>query len=202
MTVDIFYDYVCPYVYRAGRLIADLEALDDDLDVRWRYFPLAQINNKKQDWYVWEQPTVDSGWASKRSAGSLRAFWGAEAARRQGEQQFRRFHLALLKAVHEEALSLDEDETVRTAARIAEVDLEQWQRDYQNPGLLERVREDYGAARERKIFGTPTFVFPGAEPAYLKLTDVVPADDIEDYWSTFVHAVAERPLFLEIKRPH
>lgn len=202
MTVDIFYDYVCPYVYRAGRLIADLEANDVDLDVRWRYFPLAQINNKRDGWYIWEQPTEDSDWADKRSAAGLRGFWGAEAARRQGEEQFRRFHLALLKAVHEEALSLNEDETVRTVAKIAELDLEQWERDYQNIDLLERVREDYEAAREREIFGTPTFVFPDAEPAYLKLTDVVPAEEIENYWRTFVHTVAERPLFREIKRPH
>lgn len=202
MTVEIFYDYVCPYVYRAGRLMADLEALDADLDVRWRYFPLAQVNNTKEDWYIWEQPTKDGDWASMRSAGGLRAFWGAEAARQQSEEQFRRFHLALLKAVHEEALSLSEDETVRTAARIAELDMEQWERDYRNTDLLERIREDYEVARERRIFGTPTFVFPDAEPAYLKLTDVVPAEEVEDYWRTFVHTVAERPLFREIKRPH
>lgn len=201
-SVDVFYDYLCPYVYRAGLWMAELQTLHGDLDVTWRYFPLKQVNNTREDWYLWEQPTTDPDWADRRSASGLRGFWGAEAARQQGEQAFRRFHMALLKAVHAKNLSLGDDETVRTAARIAELDLEQWEQDYGNTDLLERIRDDYRAAREQGIFGTPTFVFPDVRPAYLKLTDVVPEDEVDAYWQTFVRTVAEQPLFLEIKRPH
>lgn len=200
--VEIFYDYLCPYVYRAGLLMATVEATVDDLTVDWRYFPLAQVNNTREGWYIWKQPEEDEEWGNKRSAAGLRGFWGAEAARQQGDDAFRRFHLTLLKAVYERGLSLSEDDTLRTAANIAELDMDRWEDDYRNPALLERVREDYIEAREQGIFGTPTFVFPEAEPAYLKLNDVVPAEDVEDYWQTFVRVVAQRPLFLEIKRPH
>lgn len=201
-TLEIFYDYLCPYVYRASRLMADVQALlQDDLSVEWRYFPLTQVNNKREGWHIWEQPSIDSEWNQKRSAVGLRGFWGAEAARQQGETAFRRFHIALLKAVHEEGLKIDDD-TVRTAARIAELDLERWEQAYSDTDLLERVRIDYETARERGIFGVPTFVFPDAEPAYLKLNDVVPADEVDAYWQTLVRAVAEQPLFLEVKRPH
>lgn len=204
MRVEVFFDYLCPYVYRAALWLDEVERhLDSEVNVRWRYFSLAQVNNTREGWHIWEQPLVNPDWEHHRSARGLRAFWAAEAARQQGEESFRRFHLALLKAYHEEGLSLDNDEAVRAAAERAHLDLARWETDRQNPALLEALKADYTEARSRwDIFGTPTFLFPNARPAYLKLDDLVPADQALAYWETFVRVVAKQQYFLEIKRPH
>ncbi len=204
MKVEIFFDYLCPYVYRAALWLEAVERhLQEEITVRWRYFSLAQVNSRREGWYVWEQPLLNPEWEAHRSAKGLRAFWAAEAARQQGEEAFRRFHLALLRAYHEERLSLDTDEAVRAAAERASLDLTRWEADRQNPALLEALKADHTEARSRwEIFGTPTFLFPNARPAYLKLNDLVPTDQALAYWETFVQVVARQPLFLEIKRPH
>ncbi|MDQ7030083.1 MAG: DsbA family protein [Ardenticatenia bacterium] len=201
--VDVFFDYLCPYVYRAALWLDEVERQHGDVTVRWRYFSLAQVNSRAENWFLWEQPLVNPEWGTHRSAKGLRAFWGAEAARRQGEDVFRRFHLALLRAYHEERLSLANDEALRAAAQRAELDMARWEEQRRDPALLDALKADHTEARERwEVFGTPTFLFPGHRPAYLKLDSVVPAEEAVPYWETFVRVVAQQPLFLEIKRPH
>ncbi|MGH2544521.1 MAG: DsbA family oxidoreductase [Ardenticatenaceae bacterium] len=203
MTVTIYYDYVCPYVYRVGVWLDLLVEQGVDVRPAWRYFSLTQINNKEPDWYVWQEP-VDNprGWQEERRLRGLRAQWAAEAARQQGAEVFRRFHLALLKAIHEEGLSLDGDQATRHAAESAALDLARWEQDRQDLTFLDAIRRDHEAATAQGIFGTPTFVFDGALPAYLKLTDVPRGPESRSYWEEFSQVVAARPLFREIKRLH
>jgi hypothetical protein len=57
------------------------------LTLNWRYFSLEQANNEQgPQWKIWEQP-------EDCPSRGLRAFWAAEAAQRQGEAVFDRFHL-------------------------------------------------------------------------------------------------------------
>jgi len=89
---DVFFDYQCPFVYRAAGLIdAVRRSGDRNLEVRWRYFSLTQVNSKDDGWTVWDAP------ASEPVRGRL-AFQAAEAARRQG--RFDEMHGALLQARH------------------------------------------------------------------------------------------------------
>src|SRR5207245_11458493 len=75
---DVFFDYRCPFVYRAAGLIEAVQRSSrPDIDVRWRYFSLTQVNSKDDGWTVWSAP------ASEKVKGRL-AFKAAEAARRQG----------------------------------------------------------------------------------------------------------------------
>jgi 2-hydroxychromene-2-carboxylate isomerase len=164
---------------------------------------LHQVNYRGGDnWKVWEQPLHGQDWEKERYATSLRAFWGAEAARRQGEEAFQRFHRALLRRVHKDTLALADSQTLLVAARDAGLDLTRFQVALGDPSCLERLAKDHTTAVGRGVFGTPTFVFPRAEPAYLKLTRLLTPEESLDFWQAFRGTVIDRPYVLEIKRPH
>src|SRR4051812_41886394 len=90
--LDLFFDYDCPFVYRAAKM---LEAVGGSgkraVRINWRFFSLSQVNHRKDgpndSWAVWKAPS------SEPVKGRL-AFKAAEAASRQG--RFDAFHQALL----------------------------------------------------------------------------------------------------------
>src|ERR1700694_5724312 len=92
--LEVFYDYFCPFVYRASVLLQNV-GRTRNLKVTWRYFSLAQVNSKDDGWRAWDAP------ASENVRGRL-AFAAAEAARRQG--RFEELHMALLMARHRDPL--------------------------------------------------------------------------------------------------
>jgi predicted DsbA family dithiol-disulfide isomerase len=152
---------------------------------------------------VWDEPHQNpKSWTVQRRMRGLRAQWAAEAARQQGQAAFQRYHLALLRAIHEEHLSLDNEEATQEAARRAGLELDPWMRETQNLERLDTLRRDHEAATALGIFGTPSFVFEGADPAYLKLRGVPTPEETLSYWRTFQTLAATQPLFLELKRPH
>ena len=125
MKVDVFYDYGCPYVHAAAVWLDTVgAALGDRLQVNWRYFPLEQVNSDEgPDWKLWEQP------ADYKSRGRG-AFHGAIAARNQGEEAFRRFHLALLHLKHVEGKEHSQRATLLEAAEKAGLDLARFERRF------------------------------------------------------------------------
>lgn len=202
MQVTIFFDYVCPYVYRASQWLETVQARVPELELVWRYFSLSQINNREPGWEVWAGPRHNpEGWSSDPRLRGLRAQWAAEAARQQGAEAFQRFHYALLRAIHQDQRSLYSDEATRQAAEEAQLELPQWEAACQSLEHLAALRRDHEAAIEHRVFGTPTFLFPGSEPAYLKLSAIPQKSEALRYWRSFQRTVADHPLFLEIKRP-
>lgn len=190
-------------MYRATEWLHTVESgLPDQLAIRWRAFSLVQVNHEGDPgWRIWDQPLIDPGWQERPYAPSLRAFWGAEAARRQGDEAHRRFHLALLRARHRQGLSLAKPETIQAAAQVAGLELAPFREALEDPSCLQRLARDHTEASEVGVFGTPTLVFPGAEPAYLKLSDLPQPEEALAFWAEFQSIVAGRPYVLEIKRP-
>ncbi|MBI3944015.1 MAG: DsbA family protein [Chloroflexi bacterium] len=196
---EVYFDYGCPYVYRAAEVVhAAQAALGNDLQLTWRSFSLEQINSKREpEWKVWDQ-------GADYSSRGLPAFRAGEAARRQGEVAFDRYRLLLLRAKHEHGADIKVWETLRDVAQQAELDLAQFQQDYDDPALLKHIAADHThAVEDYHIFGTPTFVFEGAAPAYIKLGAVPESREKSvELFQEIYHVMAERPLIVEIKRPH
>jgi predicted DsbA family dithiol-disulfide isomerase len=195
--VEIFYDYGCPYVHAAAVWVDSVKAeLGDRLQVNWRYFPLEQVNSTEgPEWKLWEQP------ADYKSRGRG-AFHGAIAARNQGEDAFERFHLALLRAKHEDGKEHSRRETLLEAAQAANLDLKRFERDLDDSSLLAKIGPDYEEAREQYgVFGTPTFVFEDGSSAYIKMRPAAPNGDAVTVFEDFVQTVQGRPYIAEIKRP-
>jgi len=194
--VDIWFDYACPYVYRAAVLLDRVKNQSGGhLVLRWRYFSLEQVNQKHgPDWKLWEQPETYP------SRGRL-AWKGAEAARGQGEEAFERFHLALLRLRHEESWDLTKVETVFEAARRAELDLDRFRHDFDAATLDSLARDHEEGVQRYGIFGTPTLVFENGRAAYVKLRPLPPESEYMPVWERLREIIAERPYIEEIKRP-
>ena len=169
----------------------------DNLEVTWKNFQLEQVNSKEgAEWKVWEQP-------DEHQQRSLVAAMAGEAARRQGEEAFHRFHLALLAARHggEGRIALNEDEPIVDVAREAGLDIERFKEDLKDRSLLDRIASDHTEAVESHgVFGTPTFLFESGNTAYLK-TFIPPEDEAVDLFEHFVAMMADSPFLGEIKRP-
>ncbi len=191
--LEVFYDYFCPFVYRASVLLQNV-GRSRPLKVAWRYFSLAQVNSKDDGWTVWDAP------ASENVRGRI-AFKAAEAARRQG--RFDDFHNLLLQARHRDRLEIDQAEVVERVAVDAGLDLDRFRQDVSDPDILGALARDHRqAVSEHGVFGTPTFVFPDGASAYVRLAEAPEAGDHSTrVFDRLVSVAAGEPSILELKRP-
>ena len=201
MKFKVYSNYRCPFAYRAARWLYELKEQGVDIEPEFGFFSLTQNNNKNKEWYVWEEPQINLHWQSDKRMRGLRAHWAAEAARAQGANAFKRFHFALFRAIQEEHLSLTKGVATRHAAEVAELNMADWEAECDNFAHLERLREDHQWAVGKRIFGTPTFVFEGAEPVYVKLSALLPSEEAQAYWDEIQKMAVARPLLVEFKRP-
>ena len=171
--------------------------LGDDLDITWKNFSLEQINNKEgDDWKVWEQKSL-------HEARALLASVAGEAAKRQGNEAFERFHLALLTARHGggERIALNEDDPIIKVAEESGLDIAQFKKDLEDPALLEIVARDHEESVETHgAFGTPTFIFENGQATYLK-TFIPPEEESVEAFEHFIGLMSKRSYIGEVKRP-
>ena len=190
---DVFYDYLCPYVYRASVLLQHVQDSDHrPIEIRWRYFSLIQVNSKDEGWTVWD--------AKDSEARGRLAFKAAEAARRQGA--FDGFHGALLRTRHEQRADIDDVAVIERVAEESGLDLDRFRKDIADPQIVSALEQDHRAAvAEYGVFGTPTFVFEAGATAYVRLSEPPGASDSVAIFDRVIAIAAEEPRILEIKRP-
>jgi predicted DsbA family dithiol-disulfide isomerase len=191
---EVFYDYMCPFVYRASVLLQNLgRSPNPRLNVTWRYFSLAQVNSKDDGWTVWDAP------AAETARGRL-AFKAAEAARRQ--DRFDDFHMPLLEARHRDRLDIDQIEVVERVAVDCGLEIERFRKDVADPRILESLKRDHTQAiAVHGVFGTPTFVFPEGAAAYIRLAEAPDPTESKRMFERLVSIAADEPSILELKRP-
>ncbi len=192
MEFEVYYDYLCPFVYRASLLLAKVGD-QRSLEIRWRYFSLTQVNSKDEGWTVWDAP------AGERVRGRI-AFASAEAARRQN--RFEPFHSALLGARHQHRLEIDDRKVVEGVAVGSGLELERFRRDLDDPTILETLATEHrNGVASHGVFGTPTFVFPNGASAYIRLADVPEGAEALRLFDALIDVAANESRVLEIKRP-
>jgi predicted DsbA family dithiol-disulfide isomerase len=192
MEFELYYDYLCPFVYRASLLLANV-AGERPIDVRWRYFSLAQVNSKEEGWTAWGAP------AAEKVRGRL-AFKAAEAARRQ--DRFDPFHANLLAARHQDRLDIDDAKVVDEIAEESGLELERFRSDLDDPAILDALARDHKhAVGTHGVFGTPTFVFANGASAYIRLTEAPSGTGALQLFDSLLAIAADEPRVLEIKRP-
>ena len=90
---------------------------------------------------------------------------------------------------------------LKDTAEYAGVDMNRFLIDFNDPAILDRLVEDhFHAVNDLKIFGTPTFVFNGKNPVFLKI-DLSDIENSFDLFKEFFHIAKKRKNVLEIKRP-
>ena len=168
----------------------------EKLDINWKYFSLEQVNSQQgPEWKIWKQ-------SEDYPSRGLVAFQAAEAARRQGEIAFNRFHYTLLNARHRQRQNIAEKNTLIEVARSVGLEMVQFEKDLGDRTLLNRLTEDHTFAVETLgVFGTPTLVFPERQAVFLKLESPPPLGECSSVFNEVRHLVEYRPYIMEIKRP-
>jgi predicted DsbA family dithiol-disulfide isomerase len=194
MEFEVFYDYLCPFVYRASLMLQAIrESGEQDVSIGWRYFSLTQVNSKEEGWTVWDAPDAEP------VKGRL-AFKAAEAARRQ--DRFEDFHAQLLRARHRDRVDIGDVAVIERIADESGLDLDQFRKDVTDSTILRGLARDHEqAVAEHGVFGTPTFVFPNGSSAYVRLAEAPEAADAVRVFNRIVAIAADEPGILEIKRP-
>ncbi|MFC1937021.1 DsbA family protein [Chloroflexota bacterium] len=195
--VEVYFDYLCPFVYNASIWLQRVkDEVGPRLTIKWRFFSLEQVNSQQGPrWKLWEQP---DDYPSR----GLRAFWAAEAAQRQGDDAFGRFHYALLRARHEQRLDIVDVNTLIEVAESAGLEMSLFQKDLTDRRLLTRLAEEYTIAAETLgVFGTPTLVFAEGQAVFLKMAAPPPQEECLSVFTDLQHLAEQRRYIREIKRP-
>ena len=102
------------------------ESTGEAVKVDWKPFSLAQVNSDNNDNNVklWEQPEVING-----TDKTFLAHMSGLAAKRQGEEAFQSFFMALLRARHEDKKDLEDPAVMEDAAAAAGLDMARWRED-------------------------------------------------------------------------
>jgi predicted DsbA family dithiol-disulfide isomerase len=163
-------------------------------EIEWKPFVLAQINSKEgPEWKAWEQPD------DSKVRGML-ALKAGLASMRQGRDPYDKFHLALVKARHEQRKELGDINVVLDCAREAGLDIERLQKDMKDPDILRTIAESHDEGVKKGVFGVPTFVFPNGQSAFLKMFYPDKEQSAEVYES-LIKLMSSWINIGEIKRP-
>lgn len=195
-TIDVYFDYTCPWAWGGQMWLNQVQdELGDKLKINWRFFPLQQVNAKDPDFKLWEPPNDGAN-------ATLRSYQAAHAARKQGDDTFRKFHAALFLKRHEDGRNLGQQQVLESAASDAGLDMDTFRKDLESDEVFSIVKEDFThGKKELGVFGTPTIVFENGQGAYLKVSfRDLPKDPVK-FWDEFVPIVRDRPEAIEIKRP-
>lgn len=207
--ITFYFDFLCPFAYRTA-IWMDMvqEQMGDALTVDWKYFSLEQSNTPADiDWKIWEQPEDYTHHVEKYqpSMRALLAFWGAEAARQQGRPAFDRFRTTLYHARHRDKLDMSQRPNIEQIAEQAELDMEQFRRDFANRDLVDALRRDHLQAIEQyQVFGVPTLTFDECNALFVKMMTIPPAEEtlplLDELRYSFIRPARE--WLAEVKRPN
>lgn len=146
-------DFECPacaFYYPLTKQLA--EEFEDDILFVYRHFPLRQIHRNAEDAAV-----------------------AAEAAGNQG--MFWEMHDILFDKQEEWEEQGNADELFVSYAEELELDMEQFERDFEDRDLLQKVRQDYASGTKAGVNGTPSFFLNGEKiqnpNGYEELRDLV-----------------------------
>ena len=175
------------------------EWLGERLEIDWRSFSLEQANRANRTaepgWRIWEL-------ADDYPSRGLWALRAGEAARNQGPAAHGGYHMALLRARHEQGLDIADRAVLREVANGQGLDLAQFDAELADRRLLDRIAADHTRAiEELEVFGTPTLVFGPGRVALLKMLRPPPPEEALAAFESIRTMVADLPTVLEVKRP-
>ena len=190
MQMDIYYSYACRESYLVYAWLNTVNKSGQALDIHWRPFAI-QMDGINE---YWKQP-----WITANS--ELRGFIAAEAARRQGNEAFLRFHDALEQAVHEQFLELGDETTLIVAAQQATLNVDQFQANLHNPQLAQAAQNSHMQAVERwNVSGTPTLVFPDGHSLHLELTEIPSETDALEMFQVIESLTSRLPYIRQFQQ--
>lgn len=194
-SITAYFDYTCPYSYRALRWLDRVRETGRGLSVTWRTFSLKEVNRPAESASFLSDTPVESV--------SIVALMLAKAAQAAGMDVFENYHEVVFEAMQGEHRRLDRADLLRVAHE-AGVDIDRFDSAGVQQKWLAAVRADHREGLERwKVFGTPTLVFQDEMAAYLKFTAVPrSSEQAADLLGALLCLARCHPELVEIKYPH
>jgi 2-hydroxychromene-2-carboxylate isomerase len=188
--VDFHFDVMCPWAYQGSLWIREVRRMLD-VEVRWRFFSLEEINRQEGKKHPWEREW-SYGWSMMRIGAVLR---------RQSMDLLDQWYLAAGTALHVEGRKPHRREVAE--ALLADLGLD--------PGLVQvalddstthdEVRAEHERVVGRGAFGVPTLFFDDGQALYGPvLVDPPRGEGAVRLWH-HVTGWLEHPHLYEIKRP-
>jgi protein-disulfide isomerase-like protein with CxxC motif len=146
----VTWDYRCPFARNAHEhVVAALEA-GADWDVTFVPFSLNQMHTEEGDPAVWDDPTKSD---------TLLAAEVAIVVRDRFPDAFRRFHVAMFTARHDEGRDIREAGVIRAVLSESGLDADAVMDEVEDGWPHEQYRKEHTAAEEHhKVWGVPTFI--------------------------------------------
>jgi predicted DsbA family dithiol-disulfide isomerase len=194
-TLKVWIDFLCPWARIGAFWISNVEAAGAlDLDIEWKTFSLENIN-------LPEEASADELWATATERRGLLPAAAAKWLQTQSPESFGSYMRAMFDARHVDKEKIGKPEVTEKVLTSAGLDGAAIVGEItSDPKWLEAARADHDEANELKIFGVPTFVFPGANPVFTRLLEITEGDRAVEIYQR-VRAAADEPLIHEIKRP-
>lgn len=188
--VDFHFDIMCPYAFQTSRWIRTVRD-EIDLDVRWRFFSLEEINRVDGKKHPWERPW-SYGWSMMRIGALLR---------RDGMDLLDRWYEAAGTALHVDGRKPHEPAVARHL--LAELGLD--------PALVDEAiadqttHDEVKAEHDRVVaaggFGVPTMIFDDGQALFGPVVmDPPEAEAAVRLWELTVGWL-EFPHLYELRRP-
>jgi predicted DsbA family dithiol-disulfide isomerase len=195
-TLKVWIDFLCPWARIGALWIRNVEAEGAlvGLDLEWKSFSLENIN-------LPEDMPADDLWASAQERRGLYPAAAAQWIKTNAAEKLGDYVTAMFNARHVDKEKIGQPiVTARILSGIG-LDGDAIVKDIgDDPKWLEAARADHKEADELGIFGVPTFVFPGAAPAFTRLLEVTEGKRAVEIYS-HVRTASNDPMIHEIKRP-
>jgi 2-hydroxychromene-2-carboxylate isomerase len=189
-SVDFHFDIMCPYAYQTSQWMRDVRD-QLDLQVRWRFFSLEEINRRDGKKHPWER-AWSYGWSMMRVGALLR---------RIDQDLVDRWYQIAGTALHVQGLKPHRREVAEDLVAQMGLDPSLVGQAMEDPTTGDEVRAEHDRVVALGGWGVPTLVFddvhalfgpvlidPPGGPAALRLWELVTA------WLEF-------PNLYEVQRP-
>src|SRR4051794_26299410 len=146
----VTWDYRCPFARNGHEhVVAGLEG-GAEWDVEFVPFSLNQVHVEEGEVDVWDDPSKASGLLAMQVGIAVRDNW---------PEKFRRVHLALFAARHDEARDIREESVLREVLTANGVDADAVFAEVDSGRPLATFKAAHEkAVKDHKVFGVPTFI--------------------------------------------
>lgn len=194
-SLKVWIDFLCPWARIGAFWISNVdEAGALDLDIEWKMFSLENVN-------LPEEASADELWETAPERRGLIPAAAAKWIQTNAPESFPNYLRTMFDARHVDKEKVGKPEVTEKVLASSGLDGASIVGELTgDPKWLSAARADHDEAAELKIFGVPTFVFPGANPVFVRLLEVTEGDRAVELYQR-IRGAADDPLINEIKRP-
>lgn len=194
-TLKVWVDFLCPWARIGAHWIRNVEATGKlDLELEFKSFSLENVN-------LPEEASADELWSTATERRGLIPAAAAKWVQTQAPESFKDYQRLMFDARHVDHEKIGQPAVTAEILTKAGLDGDAVVKELTGDSKwLEAARADHDEANELGIFGVPTFVFPGAAPAFVRLLEITDGDRALEIFRD-VQASAGNPTIHEIKRP-